>query len=58
MFWLSMVQTSAALQPIAAHSRPWSHLKQFWRFCCFYGEYQAQPPSRRRRFMLNHPLNR
>jgi hypothetical protein len=53
MFWLSISNVSPALEPIAAHSRPWSTVKKFWQFCNSYGEYQATPPGQRRQFILN-----
>lgn len=52
MLWLSICQTSTALDPIAAPSRPWAKVQKFWRFCQQYGEYQATPPSQRRRFVM------
>lgn len=52
MLWLSMCQTSDALDPVAANSRPWANLQTFWRFCQRYGEYQATPPSQRRKFVI------
>ena len=53
MLWLSMVQTSTALNPIAPDSRPWARVEKFWRFCNRYGDYQATPPHLRRQFMIN-----
>lgn len=53
MFWLSISQTSTALDPVVAHRQPWAKVERFWRFCKLYGEYQATPPSLRRQFLLN-----
>lgn len=53
MFWLSISQTSTALDPVVAHSPPWAKMEKFWRFCRLYGEYQATPPSLRRQFILD-----
>lgn len=53
MLWLSMCQTSEALDPIAANSRPWATVEKFWRFCKLYGNYQATPPHLRRQFIIN-----
>jgi len=52
MFWLSISSISPELEAIAAHTRPWATLKKFWQFCNAYGEYQAHPPSQRRKFIL------
>ncbi|MBE9137808.1 hypothetical protein IQ254_11495 [Nodosilinea sp. LEGE 07088] len=53
MLWLSMCQTSNALDPIAANSRPWAKVEKFWRFCQLYGDYQATSPSLRRQLAIN-----
>ncbi|MGG6241522.1 hypothetical protein ACQ4N7_23090 [Nodosilinea sp. AN01ver1] len=53
MLWLSMVQTSEALDPIAPDSRPWATVEKFWRFCKLYGDYQATPPRLRRQFIIS-----
>ncbi|MBE9157656.1 hypothetical protein IQ265_12585 [Nodosilinea sp. LEGE 06152] len=53
MLWLSIGQTSEALDPIAVNSRPWATLEKFWRFCKLYGDYQATPPRLRRQFIIN-----
>lgn len=52
MFWLSTANVSPELAPVAAHTRPWAILVKMWRFCNFYGEYQATPPSSRRQFVI------
>ena len=52
MFWLSTANVSPELAPLAAHTRPWAVLVKMWRFCNFYGEYQATPPSLRRQFII------
>jgi hypothetical protein len=52
MFWLSICQTSEALDPVAGNSRPWANMQRFWRFCQRYGEYQSLPPSQRRKFAI------
>ncbi len=52
MFWLSICQTSNALDPITSNRRPWATVEKFWQFCQFYGDYQATPPSRRRQFIF------
>jgi hypothetical protein len=52
MFWLSTVNVSQAMEPIASDSRPWATLKKFWQFSSLYGSYQAEPPSQRRLFIL------
>lgn len=52
MLWLSICQTSEALDAVAANSRPWAKGQRFWRFCQSYGEYQSLPPGQRRRFIL------
>lgn len=51
MLWLSMCQTSEALNPIVANYHPWAKLKTLWQFCELYGDYQATPPHLRRRFI-------
>lgn len=53
MFWLSIAQTSQALDPIAPNRRPWAKVKKFWQFCRFYGDYQATPPSLRRQLIID-----
>lgn len=52
MLWLSMCQTSEALDPIAGNRRPWANVQKFWRFCQRYGDYQSLPPSQRRKFVI------
>ncbi|MEM6435623.1 MAG: hypothetical protein AAF773_17490 [Cyanobacteria bacterium P01_D01_bin.115] len=52
MFWLSTANVSPELAPLAAHTRPWAVLVKMWRFCNFYGEYRATPPSLRRQFVI------
>lgn len=52
MFWLSMSNVAPELEAIAAHTRPWALIKKFWQFSNAYGEYQAQPPSQRRRYIF------
>ena len=52
MFWLSTANVSPELAPLAAHTRPWAVLVKMWRFCNFYGEYRATPPSLRRQFII------
>jgi hypothetical protein len=29
----------------------WQLMKSFWRFSCFYGEYQSLPHAKRRQFL-------
>jgi hypothetical protein len=58
MLWLSICQTSNALDPIAANRRPWAKVEKFWRFCQLYGEYQATPPSLRRQFIIKTEQDR
>jgi hypothetical protein len=53
MLWLSICNTSEALNPVAGPSRPWANVEKIWRFCQLYGDYQATPPSRRRQFILD-----
>jgi len=53
MIWLSISRRASVLDPIAAPSRPWARLHQFWQFCQFYGDYQVTPPRQRRQFILN-----
>lgn len=52
MLWLSICQTSDALDKVSASRRPWAKVQRFWRFCQRYGEYQALPPSQRRQFII------
>ncbi|MFQ4138848.1 hypothetical protein PGN35_021290 [Nodosilinea sp. PGN35] len=52
MVWLSITQNAAALDCVAAHSRPWAQVEKFWRFCDRYGNYQATPPRLRRQFVI------
>ncbi len=52
MLWLSMGQTSEALDPIVGNRRPWANMQKLWRFCQRYGDYQATPPSHRRNFVI------
>ncbi|MEA5448468.1 hypothetical protein VB780_07815 [Leptolyngbya sp. CCNP1308] len=52
MVWLSITQNVDALDPVAAHSRPWAKVEKFWRFCNRYGDYQATPPRLRRQFII------
>ncbi|MGB3308385.1 MAG: hypothetical protein WBG32_17365 [Nodosilinea sp.] len=52
MLWLSMCQTSEALNPLVGNRKPWANLENFWRFCQLYGDYQATPPGLRRQFII------
>lgn len=51
MLWLSTCHTSDVFNPIVANRTPWANLETFWQFCQLYGDYQATPPSLRRRFI-------
>lgn len=53
MFWLSILNRSPELDAIAGNTRPWAIIKAFWRFSNAYGEYQSQPPSHRRQFIID-----
>ncbi|MGF1517101.1 MAG: hypothetical protein ACFCVB_04750 [Nodosilinea sp.] len=53
MLWLSICNTSEALDPVAGNSCPWANVEKFWRFCQLYGDYQATPPSHRRQFIMD-----
>ncbi|WOD40441.1 hypothetical protein [Nodosilinea sp. E11] len=53
MLWLSIAQTSGALDPLIAPHRPWSRVMALWQFCRLYGDYQATPPSLRRQFLID-----
>jgi hypothetical protein len=52
MLWLSTIHFSSALDAITPRTRPWSVVQRFWQFCNIYGEYQTQPPSHRRQFIV------
>lgn len=52
MFWLSMINRASELDAIAPKSRLLTIAKGVWKFSNSYGEYQAKPPSERRRFIL------
>lgn len=52
MFWLSISNLAPELKGISPNTRPWAIIKSFWEFCNSYGEYQALPPSQRRRFII------
>ena len=52
MFWLSISTHAPELRGLAPKTLPWSFLQTFWQFCQSYGEYQALPPSQRRRFII------
>ena len=54
MLWLSITNRSNPLSAIAPSTQPWAVVQKIWRFSHIYGNYQAQPPSQRRRFAIEH----